>query len=161
MDIWRERERERERDGQTDAKPVTFLFPTADSENRSMCINDLRNILSNLHTEDYVRFVNDILGNRCHGNDTVCEDKRLVVIDVVARLGDVTSQDLLMTHVLFREPTISEELRRVFMHCVAMEQPTEVRQWTGNWCLRPYQLPMLSHLASDRVSVEREENCLE
>ena len=84
--------------------------------------------MSNLHTEDYVKFVNGILGNRCHGNDTVCEDKRLVLIDVVARLADVTSQGLLMTHILSREPVVSEELRRVFMHCVAMERPTEVRR---------------------------------
>ena len=100
---------------------------TADSENRSICINELRNILSNLHTEDYVRFSDDILGTRCDVNGTLCEDKRLVLIDIIARMGDETSQDLLLRHVLSKEAAVGEELRRVFIHCVAMENPTEVR----------------------------------
>ena len=110
----------------TNFQPSSFRL-VSDSENRSICINELRNIVSNLHTEDYVRFSDDILGTRCDVNDTLCEDRRLVVIDVISRLGDETSQELLIRHVLSKETAVGEELRRVFVHCVAMEKPTEVR----------------------------------
>lgn len=44
----------------------------------------------------------------------------------MARIGDNISQDLLLEHVLKRQPIINEELRRVLMHCAALEQPTKV-----------------------------------
>ena len=91
-----------------------------------MCVNDFRRLLASLHENDYKVLVNRILGNRCQGNDTSCEDRRLVVIDILARAGDVTSQDLLMKHVMSKSPAVDEELRRVFMHCAALEQPAEV-----------------------------------
>ncbi|KAL8573312.1 hypothetical protein ACOMHN_032774 [Nucella lapillus] len=100
-------------------------FPQQDSEKRSICINELRGIMRSLHKGDYITFVNRHLGSRCPNNETICEDRRLVLIDVVARLGDVTSQELLMTHVLTKEPAVNEELRRVFIHSVALERPTE------------------------------------
>ncbi|XP_076452271.1 uncharacterized protein LOC143287914 [Babylonia areolata] len=100
-------------------------FPEKDSENRSMCVNDLRSILQTLHKDDYVQFVSGHLGRRCPSNDTSCEDRRFVLIDVVAQMGDVTSQELLVTHVLNKEPAVDEELRRVFIHCVTIKNPTE------------------------------------
>nr|KAG5704404.1 hypothetical protein BaRGS_031110 [Batillaria attramentaria] len=71
-----------------------------DNLNRSLCVNDLRNVLENLHTEDYRNLVDDILGSNCSSSDTHCEDKRLILIDVVSRMGDKTSQDLIISHVL-------------------------------------------------------------
>lgn len=100
-------------------------YPEKDHENRSICVNEFRDLLTHMHKDDYVKFVNASLAARCQWNDTVCEDRRLVLIDVVARLGDVTSQDLLISHVLTRDPPVGEELRRVFLHCVAMIDPTE------------------------------------
>ncbi|XP_070206105.1 uncharacterized protein [Littorina saxatilis] len=100
-------------------------FPQKDNEKRSVCVNDLRYILGRLHSDDFTQFVSDILAKRCPSNDALCEDKRLVLIDVVTRLGDVTSQELIVTHVLSSEPPVDEELRRVFVHCAAMEHPAE------------------------------------
>jgi hypothetical protein len=48
------------------------------------------------------------------------------MIDIVTRLGDMTSQELVVTHVLSKRPWSDEELRRVFIHCTAMKNPSEV-----------------------------------
>ncbi|KAK7496755.1 hypothetical protein BaRGS_00011964, partial [Batillaria attramentaria] len=97
--------------------------PEKDDLNRSLCVNDLRDILHKLHAEEYRQFVGSLLDNDCQGNDTFCRDRRLILIDVIAGLGDATSQELLMTYVLSKRPAVDEELRRVFLHCVAMERP--------------------------------------
>lgn len=101
-------------------------FLLSDDVNRSLCVNDLRRALRSLHSKDYKQLIDSIVGKDCLTNDTSCEDRRLVVIDVVANIGDVTSQQLLMTHVLSREPPVNEELRRVFIHCAALTRPEEV-----------------------------------
>ncbi|KAK7496780.1 hypothetical protein BaRGS_00011989, partial [Batillaria attramentaria] len=97
----------------------------ADDVNRSLCINDLRNILRHLPRKEYKQFVGRIFSNGCQDNDTTCKDRYLILIDIVARIGDVTSQELVLTHILTKTPPVSEELRRVFIHCVALERPIQ------------------------------------
>nr|KAG5706489.1 hypothetical protein BaRGS_032882 [Batillaria attramentaria] len=97
----------------------------ADDVNRSLCINDLRNILRHLPRKEYKQFVGRIFSNGCQDNDTTCKDRYLILIDIVARIGDVTSQELVLAHILTKKPPVSEELRRVFIHCVALERPIQ------------------------------------
>ncbi|KAK7460766.1 hypothetical protein BaRGS_00038813, partial [Batillaria attramentaria] len=98
--------------------------PEKDSVNRSECINELRRLMLKLHEDDYRHFVEHAFGNSyCY--DTDCEDQRLILIDVVARIGNVVSQELLLKHVLTRQPPVDEDLRRLFIHCVALEHPAE------------------------------------
>lgn len=96
-----------------------------DDLNRSLCINTLRELLHSLNPDDYKQLVDGILGISCQGNDS-CEDRRLVIIDVVARIGDEMSQRLLIKHVLSQEEPENEELRRVFIHCAALKHPEKV-----------------------------------
>lgn len=91
-----------------------------------MCVNELRDILQKLHSNEYSQVVHDILGNHCQDYDMVCKDRRLIFIDIVTRIGDVTSQSLLLQHVLSRQPPVNEELRRIFIHCAALENPIPV-----------------------------------
>ena len=49
-----------------------------------------------------------------------------MLIDIVSRIGDEVSQTLIVDKVLNRPNVTSEDLRRVFIHCVAMENATEV-----------------------------------
>ena len=97
-----------------------------DSENRSACVNELRSYLRDMKSQDYMGYVSKIFGNSCEDTDKECEDDRLILLDIVTRLGDSTSQELVVTHVLSKRPLVDEELRRVFIHCAAMEHPTEV-----------------------------------
>ena len=89
-------------------------------------MNILRHLLSRLEPLDYEEYVARALDKNCSQKLPSCEEDRLIVLDIVARMGDVNSQRLLVTHVLSRDTPVDEELRRVFIHCAALEQPTEV-----------------------------------
>lgn len=101
-------------------------YGLADDINRSICIDCLRDLLQQLHHEDYTHFVDNILKKQCRRKDTACQDNRLVIIDIVSRIADPASQELVQKHVLSRVLPVNEELRRVFIHCAAMKHPTEV-----------------------------------
>ncbi|KAK7113965.1 hypothetical protein V1264_000110 [Littorina saxatilis] len=99
--------------------------PIKDSENRTECVNQLRGFLKDLNIPEYKAYVSKLLGKTCDSNNTVCEDDRLILLDIVTRLGDVTSQNLVVTYVLTKRPLVDEELRRVFIHSAALEHPTK------------------------------------
>lgn len=101
----------------------------SDSENRTECVNQLRGFLKDLNIPEYKTYVSKLLGKTCDSNNTVCEDDRLILLDIVTRLGDVTSQNLVVTYVLTKRPLVDEELRRVFIHSAALEHPTKVESW--------------------------------
>lgn len=116
-------------------------YGLADDINRSICIDCLRDLLQQLHHEDYTHFVDNILKKQCRRKDTACQDNRLVIIDIVSRIADPASQELVQKHVLSRVLPVNEELRRVFIHCAAMKHPTEVCVWRVCFTRRVYQSP--------------------
>nr|KAG5700343.1 hypothetical protein BaRGS_029595 [Batillaria attramentaria] len=63
-------------------------FPEPDDANRTVCSNELRLVLKKLNTEDYQRFAESFLSKRCSVQSSECEDERLVILDLVARMGD-------------------------------------------------------------------------
>ena len=100
----------------------------SDNENRTNCVNKLRGLLSGLQADHYSTYVSKVLAQNCSQEDTVCEDDRHIMLDIVARMGDVLSQDLLVQHVLSRRPPSHEDLRRVFIHCAALKSPSQVKK---------------------------------
>ncbi|XP_070204336.1 uncharacterized protein [Littorina saxatilis] len=97
----------------------------AHSENRTACVNDLRKLLSRLYAAEYEKYAVHMLSRNCSEKQQVCQEDRWIVVDVVAGMGDVISQRLIVTHVLKGRTSPSEEdLRRVFVHCAALEHPT-------------------------------------
>ena len=79
-----------------------------------------------MKSQDYKTYVSKIFSKVCDDSNKVCEDDRLVLLDIVTRLGDNTSQELVVTYMLSKRPLVDEELRRVFIHCAALEHPTDV-----------------------------------
>lgn len=98
--------------------------------NRSECLVELRSAITKLNLADYESFVDTILTTRCPSNDTLCEDKRLVVIDIVGTIGNHLSQDLLLRHVVNKPIPNEEELQKLFLHCVSVKNPTNVSSGT-------------------------------
>ena len=94
--------------------------------NRSKCLIDLRTFVTKLNLADYESFVDNILTVRCPFNDTFCEDKRLVIIDIVGTKGTPLSQELLLRHVVNKSFPVEEELQKLFLHCVSLKNPTKV-----------------------------------
>ena len=98
-----------------------------DNLNRSKCVENLRAVVTKLGPSDYERFVDNILGTRCNSTDTFCQNRRLVIIDIVGGYGNALSQDLLVRHVLVTSGIDEEEVQRVLVHCVTLQQPSRVR----------------------------------
>ena len=95
--------------------------------NRSRCVEELRSFVTKLNPTEYKTFVDSILTVRCPFNDTLCENKRLVIIDIVSGRGNPLSQDLLLHHVVDKRKPNEAELQRLFSHCVGLQHPTKVR----------------------------------
>ena len=57
------------------------------------------------------------------------------MIDVIARLGDVTAQRLITKHVLLTGS--DPEIERVLFHFTALDDPTRVRYTESVDCLLP------------------------
>ena len=95
--------------------------------NRSRCVEELRSFVTKLNPAEYKTFVDSILTVCCPFNDTLCENKRLVIIDIVAGRGNPLSQDLLLHHVVDKRKPNEGELQRLFSHCVGLQHPTKVR----------------------------------
>ena len=79
-----------------------------------------------MHEDDYPHHVETILNRTCEPQDSRCLNIRLVYIDLVARAGDVTSQEITLKNVLNVPEPEEDELRRVFVHCIVITNPTEV-----------------------------------
>ncbi|XP_041349358.1 uncharacterized protein LOC121368685 [Gigantopelta aegis] len=92
---------------------------------RLSCVQNLRLILQSLHEADYHNHVEFILNRTCDSQDIKCLNIRLVYIDLVARAGDVTSQEIILKDVLDIPEPVEDELRRVFIHCIVIMRPTE------------------------------------
>ncbi|XP_046568758.1 uncharacterized protein LOC124277142 [Haliotis rubra] len=99
------------------------MYPAKGDANRTQCVQELREILQALHPEDYKEFVNSVLNVSCGAAESNCSVERLVFIDIVARIADEISQELIVKHVLNRTDPNEEELRHVFIHCIAIAKP--------------------------------------
>lgn len=109
----------------TQAWNCIHKFSNKEHENRSVCVNQLRDHLRDLNRQEYREYAEKELSTVCDVKDAECEDDRLILIDIVSRMGDVTSQELVVKYVLSKRPWVDEELRRVFIHCTALEHPVE------------------------------------
>nr|KAG5686568.1 hypothetical protein BaRGS_027225 [Batillaria attramentaria] len=129
---------------------ITLLYPVLESHNSSIYpINTCRKRLRSSKDKIFL-FVVDGKGTvtmvHCHPEDheelliikkamvsvfsvhvKTEQDKRDWTYGIREKdhLGNVVSQELLLKHVLTRQPPVDEDLRRLFIHCVALEHPAE------------------------------------
>ncbi|XP_046375524.2 uncharacterized protein LOC124148470 [Haliotis rufescens] len=111
------------------------MYPEKGDANRTQCVQELREILQALHTDDYKEFVHSVLNVSCGVVETNCSVERLVFIDIVARIADEISQEVIVKRVLNRTDPDEEELRHVFIHCIAIQKPiVQVVQAVEDYC---------------------------
>ena len=94
--------------------------------NRSACVHNLRLTLETMNELDYRLHVETILNRTCGPQDSRCLNIRRIYIDLVARAGDVTSQKIILKNVLRVQEPVEDEIRRVFIHCIVIDKPTQV-----------------------------------
>ncbi|KAK3083736.1 hypothetical protein FSP39_002337 [Pinctada imbricata] len=92
--------------------------------NRTDCVMQLNDILTNLKEEDYNVYAENEVTTLCKENDTICAEQKKLFVDLIARKGDNYSQSLVVKHFLRNEEAIADHVHRCLFHAIAIEKPT-------------------------------------
>ncbi|GAB1602264.1 uncharacterized protein LOC115224694 [Argonauta hians] len=73
--------------------------------------------------EDLREVGQEALQRRCSEGQNQCQDEKHLFLDIIARIGSATSQQLISRYVLAHPNATQQEVERTLVHCIAIAHP--------------------------------------